>query len=119
MTFPNDDWSERQEIISRCLVGERLILQHDAYNDYSVFATKVLRMNGEQLGHAPEYLAERIVERAQEGYAIGGVIVQLTGGDFEFDKPTRGVNFAVFYVDPSVPAHEVGAYVAQVLQERR
>jgi len=58
VTFPNDDGSERQDIIKHCQPGEQLILRHDAYSDYSVFATQVLRTNGEQLGHAPEYLAE-------------------------------------------------------------
>src|SRR5262245_40885547 len=39
VTFPNDDGSERQEIIKRCRPGEQLHLRHDAYNEYSMFAT--------------------------------------------------------------------------------
>jgi hypothetical protein len=116
VSFPNDDGSERQEIITRCFAGEQLILQHDAYNEYSIFATKVLRLNGEQLGHAPEYLAQRIVERAEQGYAVCGVLLEVTGGTF--DRPTRGVNFVVFYFDGTVSSDELASYAQQVIAAR-
>jgi hypothetical protein len=116
VSFPNDDGSERQEIVTRCFAGEQLILQHDAYNEYSIFATKVLRLNGEQLGHAPEYLAQRIVERAEQGYAACGVLLDVTGGTF--DKPTRGVNLVVLYFDSTVTGEELGGYAQQVIAAR-
>jgi hypothetical protein len=116
VSFPNDDGSERQEIIARCQVGEELMLQHDAHNEYSIVTTKVLRRNGEQIGHAPEYLAERIVDRSEEGYLASGVIANLTGGTF--DKPTRGVNFAVFYIDRTVSSDELASYANNVLAGR-
>lgn len=113
VTFPNDDGSERQEIIARCAIGERLDFHHDPQNPFSAFATRVLRTTGEQLGHAPEYLAERIVERADDGYSAIGTITDLTGG--VFDKPTRGVNFAIFFYDKTVSWDELNAYARVVL----
>jgi len=112
VTFPNDDGSERQEIIKRCKVGESLIFRHDAYNEYSVFATQVLRTNGEQLGHAPEYLAERISQEVEAGYKVVGVLKDLTGGTW--DKPTRGVNFIVFFVAKDVTSEELQLYANSV-----
>jgi hypothetical protein len=117
VTFPNDDGSERQEIISRCRSSEQLILQHDAYNEYSVFATKVLRTNGEQLGHAPEYLAEKIVDRIEDGYRPIGLLLNVTGGTF--DCPTRGVNFVVFFIAPDVSQAELDSYASTVLASQR
>ncbi|HEY2783958.1 MAG TPA: HIRAN domain-containing protein, partial [Fimbriiglobus sp.] len=113
VTFSNDDGSERQEIIQRCSVGEQLTLRHDAYNAYSMFATQVLRSNGEQLGHAPEYLAERICIELEEGYNPTGILKNITGGTW--DKPIRGVNFAVFFFAKDVTDSELRQYVATVL----
>jgi hypothetical protein len=116
VTFPNDDGSERQAIIRRCEPGEWLVLRHDAYNEFSMFATQVLRTNGEQLGHAPEYLAERICEEIEQGYKVLGIVTDVTGGTW--DKPTRGVNFAVFFVAADVPGEELKQYANDVLVAR-
>jgi hypothetical protein len=116
VTFPNDDGSERQAIIKRCKPGEQVILRHDAYNEYSMFATQVLRTNGEQLGHAPEYLAERIHAEIEDGYNVVGVLTDITGGTW--DKPTRGVNFVAFFVAPDVTNEELQQYSNSVLAAR-
>jgi hypothetical protein len=108
VTYPNDDGSERQDIIKRCKVGEQLTLRHDAYNEYSIFATQVLRANGEQLGHAPEYLAEMICSELEAGYSATGILKDLTGGTW--DKPTRGVNFVTFFVAKDVTNEELQQY---------
>lgn len=116
VTFPNDDGSERQEIIKRCKPGERLILRHDAYNEYSMFATQVLRTNDEQLGHAPEYLAERLYAEIEDGYHVAAVLTDVTGGTT--DKPIRGVNFVAFFVAPNVPNEELQQYAKTVIAAR-
>ena len=116
VSFPNDDGSERQEIIKSCRRGERLVLRHDAYNEYSMFATQVLRENGEQLGHAPEYLAERICGEIEDGYRVFGILLNVTGGTWT--KPTRGVNFAAVYVSPDVSAPELHHYMRALLADR-
>jgi hypothetical protein len=113
VTFPNDDGSERQAILGRCKRGEQLSLRHDADNQYSTFAIQVLRANGEQLGHAPEYLAERIYGELEDGYNVVGLLTDLTGGTW--DKPTRGANFVVFFVAKDVPEHELHQYAAGAL----
>jgi len=112
VTFPNDDGSERQTILGKCKVGEQLILRHDADSVYSMFAIQVLRTNGEQLGHAPEYLAERIHEEEEAGYKVIGVLKDLTGGSR--DKPTRGANFVVFFLDRDLTNNELQQYAKGV-----
>jgi len=48
--FNNDDGSSRQEILSRCVPGEIIILKHIPHpKDKNAMA--VFRANGEQLGH--------------------------------------------------------------------
>jgi hypothetical protein len=113
VTFPNDDGSERQQIIGRCSPGEQLVLQHDPHNKYSSVAIRVLRINGEQLGHAPEYMAERIVENIEDGCHVLGVLSDVTGGTRE--HPTLGANFAVFFVAKDVPNDELTSYINDVL----
>lgn len=110
VTFPNDDGSERQAIIRRCRAGEHLILRHEPDNEYSELAIQVLRENGEQLGHAPEYLAERICQEIEAGYQAVGVIKDVTGGTR--DKPTRGVNFLTVFLSGDVSREELQKYVA-------
>lgn len=112
VTFPNDDGSERQRVLARCKVGEQLILRHDANNEFSEFAIQVLRTNGEQLGHAPEYLAEQICEEKQAGYNAIGVLKNLTGG--VADKPTRGANFVVLFFAQDVTVSEMQQHVNAV-----
>lgn len=115
VTFANDDGSERQDIIKRCKLHEELILRHDAYSEHSTVATQVLRMNGEQLGHAPEYLAEQIVNEIEDGYQVVGIIKNLTGGTSE--RPVRGVNFFAFYVAKDVTDEEFWKYANSVIAE--
>ncbi len=116
VTFPNDDGSERQEIIGRCDRGDELILRHDAYNEFSMFAVQVLRTDGEQLGHVPEYLAERIYNAIEDGYRVAGVLSEITGG--AWDKPTRGVNFAAIFAANDVTHEELQQYASNVLTHR-
>jgi len=111
VTFPNDDGSERQAIIRRCKPGEYLTLRHEPDNEYSEFAIQVLRENGEQLGHAPEYLAQGICQEIEEGYTAIGVIKNVTGGTR--DKPTRGVNFLAVFHSADVNGDELHKYVAE------
>ena len=116
VSFPNDDGSERQTIIRNCTAGEQLLLEHDRNNSYSIYATKILRTNGQQLGHAPEYLAQRIVDRLEDGFHVTSLITQLTGGTH--DRPTRGVNVLVLYYQSDVASAELNEYANRVLAAR-
>jgi hypothetical protein len=51
VSFKNDDGSSRQEIISRCKVGEELDIIPEPTNRHDRGAMKVCRKNGEQLGY--------------------------------------------------------------------
>lgn len=113
VTYPNNDGSERQSILRRCSPGEQLILRHDPHNRFSPFATEVLRLSGEQLGHVPEYLAERVCAETDEGYRAIGVLTAVTGGTW--DKPTRGANIAVFFITTDVTNEELQQYAEDVL----
>ena len=113
VTFANDDGSERQDIIANCKLHEKLLFRHDAYSEYSTIATQILRTNGEQLGHAPEYLAEEIVNEIEDGYRVVGFIKNLTGGTS--DRPIRGANFVVFFVATDVTSAEFKQYATSVL----
>jgi len=116
VTFANDDGSERQDVIEQCKLHETLILRHDAYNEHSTVATQVLRTNGDQLGHAPEYLAEQIVSEIEDGYQVVGILKNLTGGTN--DRPVRGVNFAAFFVAKDVTKTEFLQYARSVLADQ-
>lgn len=109
VTFPNDDGSERQQIIRRCKAGEQLVLRHQPDNAYSEFAIQVLRKNGQQIGHAPEYLAEWICNELRSGYRAVGVIRNITGGTR--DKPTCGVNFLTVFAAGDVTPNELQGYI--------
>jgi len=113
VTFPNDDGSERQKILKRCKVGDRLLLEHDPNNEYSSMAIDVLRTNGQQVGHAPEYLAERIISELADGCGAVGVVTSITGGTWT--KPTRGLNFAAVFVAKDVSNIDLGEYIDEVL----
>jgi hypothetical protein len=47
----------RQRIITRCSVGERLILVRDPSNPHDNGAIKIMRLNGEQLGFIPAHVS--------------------------------------------------------------
>jgi hypothetical protein len=109
VTFPNDDGSERQSVLKNCRVDEPLVLQHDPKNAFSKFATKVMRVDGQQLGYMPEYLAERMFRELKLGYKASAMLKDLTGGTP--DRPTRGANFIVFFFLPDVSGVELTQYV--------
>lgn len=113
VTYPNDDGTERQTILRRCSPGEQLILRHDPHNRFSPFATEVLRLSGEQLGHVPEYLAERVCSETNDGHRAIGVLTTITGGTW--DKPTRGANIAIFFISRDVTNEELQQYAEGVL----
>jgi hypothetical protein len=113
VSFPNDDGTERQEIIRHCRQGEILDLKRDPTNRYSRFAVKVLRQTGQQVGHVPEHWAEQACDLIDEGWDLSARITAVTGG--AVGKEYRGVNMAVFYAKPTVTNGEYDAYVTAVI----
>lgn len=116
VSFPNDDGTERQEIIRHCRAGETLVLQRDHDNTFSSFAIAVRRQTGQQIGHVPEYLAERICDELESGTDVSAVIADVTGGTA--GKEYRGVNFVVVFASKMVTNGEYDEYVRSVMAQR-
>lgn len=87
----NADGGERQEIIKRCRVGDKLDLIREPDNPHDAYAVKVCRQTGEQIGYIPAHLAREISEAFEKGARIDAEISDLTGGGL-LVKRTRGVN---------------------------
>ncbi len=119
VTYPNDDGTERQDVIARCNEGEQLILQHDKENRFSEVATKVLRTTGEQLGHLPDSIAWDLYDTLHEnaGWSVMGVTLNLTGGTPE--KPTRGCNILLVLFAEGTTNEELNAYLSRVITSVR
>lgn len=116
VTFQNEDGTERQDVLRFCNPGEQLILVRDIDNDFSCNAVEVRRLNGLQLGYAPEYLAERICDEMEDDKNVHGILKQITGGTFA--KPTRGANFVTMFVGKDVTQQELYGYWERELAGR-
>jgi len=86
----------RQRIVSRCSVGERLILVRDPDNHFDKGAIKVLRSNGEQLGFIPSHVSRSgdssgLASRMDRGDQYQCRISSLTGGG----PKSLGVNIEI------------------------
>jgi hypothetical protein len=57
VSYNNDDGSSRQSIISRCKPGEALLLTREPSNKHDPWAIKVARLNRQQIGYVPAYIA--------------------------------------------------------------
>ena len=79
----NRDGTSRQEIISRCSIGERLRVKHEKDNPVDPNAVALLRQNGEQVGYLKADLAAEIVQKGTQGWRYAAVIQQIDGGDTE------------------------------------
>lgn len=87
VTFENADGSDRQEILSRCNILEHLVFEHDDRNRHHKNAVRVVRNNGEQIGHLNRDLADEVMAKSREGYTFSVFIKNLGGG------PDSGENY--------------------------
>ena len=69
-SFRNEDGSDRQAIIPRCRVGERLTLKHEPDNPHDINAIRVLRHTGEQIGYLGREFAGEVVSRTAKGWGF-------------------------------------------------
>lgn len=79
VTFEN-----RQEVVARLQMGDRVWLEREPFNPYDVNAIKVTRNNGEQIGYINRHLAlslAPIMDRL--GFPIRGKVYLLTGSRYE------------------------------------
>lgn len=66
--YRNDDGSSRQSIIRNCHRGDELRLVPEPENPHGSNATKVCRLNGEQLGYLSSEFAARYVNETAMGW---------------------------------------------------
>ena len=91
VTHKNDDGSDRQKIISKCKVGDSLLLQRDYDNEYDEHAIAVLRTTtNEQLGFIARDVAFRqegmndLAPHLDRGGEARAWIVDIIGGSSGF-----------------------------------
>jgi hypothetical protein len=115
ITRRNPDGSSRQEIISRCSVDERLTLQREPDDPQDIFAVKVCRTNGDQLGFLPPDRAAEIAAVMDGGGSVYAEISSLTGGWLL--KRTLGAKILIIpFVDRPIQ-HDPAAAVMRYLEE--
>lgn len=78
-------FEERQRIIARCSVGERLILVRDPDNQFDQGAIKVMRSTGEQLGFIRSHISRAgqssgLAFQMDRGDKIQCKIAEISGG---------------------------------------
>lgn len=95
--MPNPDGSDRQEIIRRCKVGERLNLVREPSNRHDRNAIALRRQNGEQLGYINSELAEELCEWLKQEKRVTATISDITGGGGGWftEAKAHGVNIRI------------------------
>ena len=86
-------FENRQEVVARLLLGDRIWLQREPFNRYDTNAIKVTRNNGEQIGYISRPLARSlapIMDRLNS--PIRGKVYLLTGS--RYDDYSLGVVIA-------------------------
>lgn len=87
VTYQNPDGTKRQEIISKCKVGEDVFLKREYENSYDQYAIAVLRETGEQIGFIARDVAFRhegmndLAPHIDQGGEITAKIIDLIGED--------------------------------------
>jgi hypothetical protein len=93
VTFENDNGSDRQQILKKCKLGEKLLLIHSPIEGHPN-AVKVCREStNEQIGHLNAKVAEEIAPLLKRKIKVTAEISDLTGG--VGDKKTIGCNIKI------------------------
>lgn len=104
VTFQNPDGTNRQDIISKCKVGEHVFLKRDYENSYDQYAIAILRKTGEQIGFIARDVAFRhegmndLAPHIDQGGEVTAKIADFIGEDnsgfwnklFSSKKTNRG-----------------------------
>lgn len=78
VTFEN-----RQEVIARLQMGDRVWLDREPDNPHDANAIAVCRSNGEQIGYLNRHLAASVIHYFQAyGYPVKGKVTAITGSDW-------------------------------------
>jgi len=77
-------FEDRQEVIARLHMGDRVWLDRELDNPYDANAIAVCRSNGEQIGYLNRHMAASIIHYFQAyGYPVKGKVTALTGSDWD------------------------------------
>lgn len=89
VTFDN-----RQRLIRRMSVGERVTLERDPYNPYDRNAIKVINSNGDHIGFISKDLAATMAMNMDSGTMFSATVSSITGMN---PGENMGVNLHITY----------------------
>jgi hypothetical protein len=113
ITYPNEDGTNRMEIIGRCTQFEHLLLIREPNNPYDRNAVKVCRKTGEQLGHIQRELAAEIVDKLHRGFGFCAVFREKASRYGQEEARIILIRY-----DPGVTHAELAAYWQRWLKPR-
>jgi hypothetical protein len=102
VSYSNPNGSSRQQIISGCKAGDRLLLQRESSNPHDANAIRVVRVNGPQIGYLPAEVAAELAPHIDRGIGYEAHIDNIVG----WDSGTLSVNLLV------KPAHAFSGTVS-------
>lgn len=76
IAYPNDDGTNRSEILRKCTIGEKMVLAHTPIKQ-DKNAIKVTRNTGEQIGWIEASLAREIAIALDKGKQVTAEIMEL------------------------------------------
>ncbi len=79
--YKNSDGTDRQKILKKCKIGEKLILTHEPIPQ-DENAVKVCRENGEQIGWLTKSMAMDIAHRLDRGSRVDASIYEIKKSEY-------------------------------------
>ena len=113
VTHRNPNGSDRQILIQKCSLLDRLDLDHEQDNPHDPNAVRVLRGTGEQLGYLQAEVAADIVSKSERGYRFEVFITDISGD--EQNGQSLGVKLLVIQADPGIEDGPVKNYLKQLI----
>lgn len=91
VTFPNEDGTNRQDLIKQLKIEEELILEKEDNNPYDSNALRILNKNKQMIGYIKKTLAQDIRTGMKNGWVYKAKVSMITGQD----KQTTGCNIVI------------------------
>ena len=111
----NRDGTNRQQIISRCSVGELLRLKAEDDNPVDPNAVAVIRLNGEQLGFLNCEDAEEVHKGSQQGWLYAAIINKIL--DDGIKGHCLGVGLTLVYAQSTADPDIVKKHIASLIRK--
>jgi len=82
VSYHNKDGTHRQDVITKCRIGEKLLLVPEPTNLHDADAVKVMRLNGEQIGYLSRSVALEIGQRIVKHHSrVDATVFDILGGE--------------------------------------